>query len=299
MARSDDERNPPAAPRSDLRAVLGGETCVRLASVFDPLSARMATELGFEAAILAGSVASLVVLGAPDLTLLTLTELADQVRRICRAGPPPLVVDADHGYGNALNAARTVEELHAAGAAGLTLEDTLLPQPFGGSAVGLIGIDEAVGKLEAAIEARPDPSFAVIARSSAYRAEGIDAALQRVERYARTGADAIFVTGLKRHAEVAALRDAAAGLPLMLYSHGLDVAEPAELAPLGVRLLIEGHMSSLAAAEAAWDVLSAQRHGSAVPPPRHPGLLGRLTGKDDFARRTARYLMPRRADRGE
>ena len=100
-------------------------------SVFDPVSARIARHLGAELGILGGSVASAAVLAAPDLIVLTLSELADQVRRITRAADVSLMVDADHGYGNALNVIRTVQELEAAGAAALTIEDTLLPTPFG------------------------------------------------------------------------------------------------------------------------------------------------------------------------
>jgi len=129
-----------------LREILRGDACVRLASVFDALSARAAAELGYAATFLAGSVAALAELGAPDITLLTLTEFAGVARRITRAGGPPLLVDADHGYGNALNARRTVEELTAAGVAGMTLEDTALPQRFG-EAAGVLAGEEAVLKL--------------------------------------------------------------------------------------------------------------------------------------------------------
>ena len=104
--------------REALRAVLGGTDCLHPASVHDPLSARIAAEIGFELGMFAGSTASLAILGAPDHILITLTEFAEQARRITRAAPIPLLVDADHGYGNALNAARTVEELEVAGVAG-------------------------------------------------------------------------------------------------------------------------------------------------------------------------------------
>src|SRR5579864_7196570 len=119
--------------RKRLRAVLAGRRCVHPGSVFDPISARIAEDLGFEIGMFAGSVASLTVLGAPDLIVLTLTEFAAQALRINRAGNLPLLVDADHGYGNALNAKRTVEELETAGVAALTIEDTVLPRPFGAS----------------------------------------------------------------------------------------------------------------------------------------------------------------------
>src|SRR5829696_6814445 len=106
------------ARREAFRAILDGDRCVYPASVFDPLSARIAEDIGFELGMFAGSVASLAVLGAPDLIVVTLTEFAEQALRINRAGSLPLLVDADHGYGNALNVKRTVEELETAGVSG-------------------------------------------------------------------------------------------------------------------------------------------------------------------------------------
>ncbi len=120
--------------RERFRALLEGKACIHPASVFDPVSARIAEDLGFELGMFAGSIASLAVLGAPDQTLITLSEFAEQTHRICRAGGLPLLVDADHGYGNALNVMRTVEELETAGIAALTIEDTALPQAFGAGA---------------------------------------------------------------------------------------------------------------------------------------------------------------------
>src|SRR6476661_1957268 len=117
--------------RRRFRAILGGDRCVHPGSVFDPISARIAEDLGFEVGMFAGSTASLTVLGAPDIIVLTLTEFAEQAYRICRAGDLPLLCDADHGYGNALNVMRTVEELEAAGVAGLSIEDTELPAAYG------------------------------------------------------------------------------------------------------------------------------------------------------------------------
>src|SRR6201986_4772231 len=128
--------------RRRFRAILKGDRCYHPASVFDPLSARIAQDLGFEIGMFAGSTASLTVLGAPDLIVLTLSEFAGQAYRINRAGGLPLMVDADHGYGNALNVKRTVEELETAGACGLSIEDTLLPPPFGATETRLIPIEE-------------------------------------------------------------------------------------------------------------------------------------------------------------
>src|SRR5216117_3206000 len=124
--------------REALRAILKGATCIRAGSVYDPTSVRIAEDIGFELGMFGGSVASLAILGDPDITLITLTELCEQMRRMSRASKLPVLVDADHGYGNALNVRRTVQELEAAGAAGLTIEDTLLPQAFGQAKTQLI-----------------------------------------------------------------------------------------------------------------------------------------------------------------
>ena len=142
--------------RARMRAILEGDACIYPASVFDPMSARLAQSIGFEAGMFAGSVASLTVLGAPDFILLTLTEFAEQALRINRAASLPVLADADHGYGNALNVMRTVQELEAAGLSALTIEDTLLPRPFGDATVRPVSIEEGVGKMKAAIAARSD-----------------------------------------------------------------------------------------------------------------------------------------------
>src|SRR5881227_3962154 len=144
--------------REALRSILSGSACIRAGSVYDPVSIRIAEDLGFELGMFGGSVASLTVLGDPDITLITLTELAEQIRRMSRASSLPVLVDADHGYGNALNVRRTVQELETAGAAGLTIEDTLLPQAYGAQGPQLISIEEGVGKMKAALDARGDPS---------------------------------------------------------------------------------------------------------------------------------------------
>jgi carboxyvinyl-carboxyphosphonate phosphorylmutase len=182
--------------RKAFRAVLAGPACLHPASVFDAVSGRIAAELGYETAILGGSVASLAVLGAPDHIVLTLTEFADLIRRITRGGAPPLLVDADHGYGNALSAMRTVEELEEAGVAALTLEDTLLPRPYGPDRPALLPLEEGLGKLRAALAARTDPDLVIAARTSALSVTGPEDAVARARAYAEAGADAIFVTGV-------------------------------------------------------------------------------------------------------
>src|SRR2546428_6702985 len=117
--------------RERFRAILAGNRCVHTGSVYDAISARIAEDLGFEVGIFSGSIGSMAVLGAPDLVVMTLTEFAAQANRVCRAGNLALLVDADPRYGNALHVRRTVEELETAGICAMSIEDTVLPRPYG------------------------------------------------------------------------------------------------------------------------------------------------------------------------
>src|SRR5437868_4242490 len=148
--------------RESLRSLITGPRCIYPGSVYDAISARIAEDLGFEAGMFAGSIASFTVLGVPDVVVLTLTEFAVQAYRINRAGKLPLMVDADHGYGNTLNVKRTVEELETAGVAAMTIEDTVLPRTFGDGKTSLIPIAEGVGKMRAALAGRQDPALTII-----------------------------------------------------------------------------------------------------------------------------------------
>src|SRR5580658_9799488 len=169
--------------RNALRSILSGSTCIRPGSVYDAISIRIAEDLGFEVGMFGGSVASLAVLGDPDVALITLTELAEQVRRMSRAASLPVLVDADHGYGNALNVRRTVQEMEAAGAAGLTIEDTLLPQAFGQTKTQLISLEEGVGKMKAALDGRSDPSLVILGRTGAASITSVEDAIRRAQAY--------------------------------------------------------------------------------------------------------------------
>src|SRR2546425_6844554 len=191
--------------RDALRLILTGSRCIRPGSVYDPISIRIAEDLGFEVGMFGGSVASRVVLGDPDIALITLTELAEQMRRMSRASTLPVLVDAGHGYGNALNVRRTVQELEAAGVAGLTIEDTLLPQAFGQSGTQLIPLEEGVGKMKAALDGRGDPSLVVMGRTGAVSVSGLDDAIARAKAYEATGVDALFFTGIRNREELEAI----------------------------------------------------------------------------------------------
>src|SRR5437016_12326098 len=227
------------ARRNVLRAILNGSTCVRPGSVYDATSIRIAEDLGFELGMFGGSVASLAVLGDPDIALITLTELCEQMRRMSRAASLPVLVDADHGYGNALNVRRTVQELEAAGAAGLTIEDTLLPQAFGQAKTQLISLEEGVGKMKAALDGRGDPSLVVIGRTGAGSITGLDDAIARAKAYEATGVDALFFTGIKNRSELEAI-SAMTRLPILLGGAPEEMTAPDYLAGQRVRITLQG-----------------------------------------------------------
>ena len=263
-----------ATPRDSLRAILGGADCVVPASVFDPISMRMAGDLGFRLAMLAGSTASLAVLGAPDIVLLTLTEFADLAGRVTRAGSLPLLVDADHGYGNALNVQRCVFELERAGISGMTLEDTDLPTPFGTSKPRLLSRAEGLGKIRAALAARRDPGLVIVGRTSAVNFAGVDEAIARAKLYEAAGVDALFFTGIEQMEPLQAIR-AATHLPIIL--GGTKLPDVAALAAQGVRVVLRGHQPIMAAIAAVRATYVAQLSGTEMPPLISPAQLAEAT----------------------
>ena len=278
--------------RRAFRAILAGGDCVHPGSVFDPISARIAEDLGFEAGMFAGSVASLAVLGAPDVVVLTLTEFAEQIRRMTRATARlPLLVDADHGYGNALSVMRTVAELEVAGVAALTIEDTALPRPYGQSGLALLSRDEGVDKLRAALAARCDPALVIVGRTSALQAGGLDEAVARAGAFAAAGADALFFTGVRALEQVRALH-AATGKPIILGGTEGEF-DRAALAEAGARLALQGHQPFMAAVRAVQETLAALRAGTspkALQNQPSGALMKQVTRDADYAAATRDFL---------
>jgi carboxyvinyl-carboxyphosphonate phosphorylmutase len=278
--------------RERFRAILANGRCVHPGSVFDPISARIAESLGFEIGMFAGSTASLTVLGAPDLIVLTLTEFAEQAYRICRAGDLALLVDADHGYGNALNVQRTVQELETAGVAGLTIEDTALPRPFGEDKVTLVSIAEGVGKMRAALSGRQDGRLVIAGRTSAVSVSGMDDAVARAKAYEAVGVDAMFFTGVQTREQLDAL-SAAVEVPLILGGVGDALSDLDYLSERRVRICLQGHQPIMAAIRAVHETLRALREGT---PPRElanlpsPDLMKLVTRDEDYGRWTKEFL---------
>ncbi|HEX2830835.1 MAG TPA: oxaloacetate decarboxylase [Burkholderiales bacterium] len=248
--------------RNRLRELIAGNQCLSPASVYDALSARVAKSVGYEIGMLAGSVASNSTLGAPDLIVLTMTEFADQIRRITRASDLPLLVDADHGYGNALNVMRTVEECEHSGVSAMSIEDTILPTRFGNTGgEELISIPEGVGKMKAALAARSDPSLVIAGRTSALKVEGLEGALARAKAYAQCGVDAIFLVGVETIEQVKAVHDATK-LPIIVGSAPASIKRE-DFAAAGARILLQGHQPIAAAVKALREVYEHLHKGGA------------------------------------
>ena len=278
--------------RQKYRAVLEGKACVHPGSVYDAMSARIAEDLGFEVGMFAGSTGSLSVLGAPDIIVLTLTEFAAQAYRINRAGNLPLMVDADHGYGNALNVKRTVEELETAGVAAMTIEDTLLPRPFGDGKTQLISLEEGVGKMKAALAGRQDKTLTIAGRTSAVQVTGVEDAIKRAKAYQAVGVDAMFFTGVKTKAQLEQI-SAEIKIPILLGSIEAELSDKAYLGSQGVRIALQGHLPIMAAVKAVHDTLKALRDG--VPPKEiktgaSAELMARVTRAADYDRWTKDFL---------
>ena len=177
-----------------LRSTLGDGNSRLVVSAYDALTARVAEAAGFEILHVTGFGSAAALTGGPDIGLVTMTEMVETTRRICDAVERPVIADADCGYGNPLNVMRTVRALEAAGAAGLHLEDQVTPKRCGHMAgKAVIPTAEMVAKIAAAVDARNDPDFVIIARTDARAPEGLDAALERAHAYSAAGADVLFV----------------------------------------------------------------------------------------------------------
>ena len=278
--------------REKLRAILSGPSCIYPGSVYDATSIRIAEDLGFQVGMFGGSVASLAVLGDPDITLITLTELAEQMRRMSRAASLPVLVDADHGYGNALNVRRAVQELEAAGAGGLTIEDTLLPQAFGEAKAQLISLEEGVGKMKAALDGRGDSSLVVVGRTGAASITSVEDAIRRAQAYEAVGVDALFFTGIKNRAELEAVASATK-LPIVLGGAPEEMSALDYLSSQRVRIALQGHAPFAAATQAVYETLKALREGAS--PKSLKGLASseltsRATREADMKQRSAEFL---------
>jgi oxaloacetate decarboxylase len=279
--------------RRRFRALFSGNRCVHPASVYDAISARIAEDLGFEIGMFSGSIGSMSVLGAPDLVVLTLTEFAGQAYRICRAGNLALLVDADHGYGNALNVRRTVEELETAGVCALSIEDTVLPRPYGsGGKPSLSSVEEGIGKMKAALSARQDKDLVIAGRTSALAMANLDEAVKRAKAYEAAGVDAIFLAGGATIEAVEAV-SSALRIPLILGGGSGPLGDRDWLAAHRVRIALQTHAPFSAAVQAVYDTLKALRDGVAPRELKNiasPELIRQVTRGDNYQQWTKDFL---------
>jgi methylisocitrate lyase len=248
--------------------------------VYDALSAKIAARAGFEVIFITGYSLSATLLGEPDFGVLTQTEVVAAAQRICSITDTPVIVDADTGYGNAINVIRTVEELMRAGAAGMFLEDQVWPKRCGHmKGKQVISLDEQLKKLRAAVEARAGQDFFIVARTDARQALGLEEAIKRGIAFKEAGADAVFIEAPESKAEMAAIAKQVQG-PLvanMLERGVTPLMEPKELKELGFELIVWPLAPLYSVAKSLTDVYSTlRRDGSTV------GILDRLMPFDEF-----------------
>ena len=267
-----------------LRARLATGRIVLAPGVFDPLTASIAADAGFEALYLSGAAIAYTKLGRPDIGLVTMSEVADTLAHIRERVETPLIVDADTGYGNALNVMRTVEELEHAGVSLLTIEDLIMPQRFNAvHEFELVSSEEMTGKLCAALAARRDPALVIAARTAALKGEDTARTVARAKAYAATGVDAIFLTGLKQLSDFDAVR-AAVKLPIIVGTAPEIKRE--DLAARGVRVLLQGHPPVRAVVKALHEVYTHLYEGGSPA-----DLKSKLASPEDMdlLTRTAEY----------
>lgn len=256
----------------ELRAKLNGSSMVVAPFVYDALQARIAERVGFEAVYMTGF-GTAAARGFPDLGLLTMTEMVENVRAIARSVSIPLICDADTGYGNPVNVWRTVREYEAAGAAALHIEDQVWPKRCGFLAgKQVIPMDEMVPKVRAACDARSNPDTVIIARTDALAVNGWDEVVRRAHAYRDAGADLVFVDGIRT---INDLRDYASrlkGLPLLYNGQLLPVAD---LAQHGFKLTIHSG-TFLAYYRSARDVLTELKQTGSVKSNDQNGAFGEL-----------------------
>jgi 2-methylisocitrate lyase-like PEP mutase family enzyme len=208
--------------RASLAELLAAGEMVLAPGCYDALGARLVEEAGFSAAYMTGFGSAAAALGRPDVGLLTLTEMADNARRIAQAVEVPVLADADTGYGNPINVIRTIREYEAAGIAAVHLEDQVMPKKCGHvEGKQLIPAGEMVAKLEAAVAARRSSDFLIIARTDARASEGLQAAIERARSYRRAGADLLFIEAPQSVQEIETIARSFEDVPLLFnYAEG-------------------------------------------------------------------------------
>jgi carboxyvinyl-carboxyphosphonate phosphorylmutase len=272
-------RRPGAAAR--LRALLESGQAIVAPGAFDPLAARLVEEAGFPAVYMTGFGTSAALIGRPDVGLLTMTEMAGNAGRIAACVDIPLIADADTGYGNPVNVIRTVGAYEAAGVAGLHIEDQVAPKKCGHmDGKQVIPAGEMAEKIRAAVEARSQPEFVIIARTDARAVEGLERAIERARLYREAGADALFVEAVTSEAEAEEVARAFPGVPLLFNWAEGGKTPPISLdrlTELGYRIVIFP-ISTLLAATAAMRRILREIAASGTP----AALMGEMPSFGEF-----------------
>lgn len=248
------------SPGAVLREILQEPEILIAPGAHNAFTARIIEQTGFKAVYLTGSGASMDLLGMPDLGFLTMTEMVVHTRNIVQATRLPVIADADTGYGNALNVMRTIREYERTGAAGVHIEDQVAPKRCGHFAgKEVISREEMIGKIEAALDARRDPDFLIIARTDARAVLGLEEAIERGKAYRQAGADMIFVDAPESAEELRMIRRSIPGPLMVNMSEGgkTPLISARELQEVGYRLVIYPRSAAGAAAKAIQDLLAA------------------------------------------
>jgi 2,3-dimethylmalate lyase len=266
----------PAAARPRLRELLARPEPLVAPGAYDALSARLVEQAGFDVVYMTGFGTTASLIGRPDVGLLSGTEMIDNARRIVAAVDVPVIADADTGYGNAINVLRTVQTYEQAGVAGIHLEDQVLPKKCGHmSGKAVIAADEMVGKIRAAVAARRDPDFVLIARTDAAAVEGLDAAIARAHSYAEAGADVLFVEAPTSDADIARVATELKGVAPLVFNWAEGGRTPPmsldRMAELGFSLVLYP-IGTLLAATAGIQALLATLRADGTPAAAMSGL---------------------------
>ena len=265
-----------------IRQALRAQGQLIMPGVYDALSAKIAARAGFEVIFITGYSLSATLLGEPDFGLLTQSEVVGAAQRICAVVDTPVIVDADTGYGNAMNVMRTVQDLIRAGAAGMFLEDQVWPKRCGHmKGKQVIALDEQLKKLRAAVEARQGGDFFIVARTDSRQALGLTDAITRGLAFKEAGADAVFIEAPESKEE---MKEIAHQVPGPLVANMLErgvtpLMGPKELKELGFDLIVWPLAPLYSAAQSLTEVYTTlRRDGSTL------AILDRLMPFDDFNR---------------
>ncbi len=276
------------------RALLARPAATLAGNIFDPLSARIAQIVGYELLVLSGSVGKASNLAAPDIVISTLPDLQDHLRRITRNTDLPIMVDAEDGFGNAVNVWRCVRELEAAGVSGIEIEDNVVPRQFGVENPGLNPVATQVGKLTAAVAARTDPTTVIVARTATWGADR-EHAVERIKAYASTGAEAFMLTGVKSRSDIEATHEAAPDMPITVLGPPAGVKDDARFcAANNLRIIMLGNPTYQVAVKSIYDTLKFLKDGGDAaelkPQQADAQLTRQIIRIDDFERWQREYL---------